>query len=111
MKRMIMTVAGIFVMFVTAGALLAHHALGGYDTTSAVRVRGTVVVFQRVNPHSRLVLDEKLKDGKIHRWVVDGPNALQLTRRNFAINALKAGDMVEVCGYVTRPGSESQRTI
>lgn len=111
MKRMMITVAGIFVMFMTAGALLAHHALGGYDTTTAVRVRGTVVLFQRSNPHSRLVLDEKGKDGKTHRWVVDGPNALQLTRRNFPKDALKAGDIVEVCGYVTKPGAESQRTI
>ena len=111
MKRMMMTVTATLAMLATAGSLIAHHALGNYDTTTAVRVRGTVVLFQRVNPHSRLVVDEKQKDGKIHRWVVDGPNALQLTRRNFAINALKAGDVVEVCGYVTRPGSVSQRTI
>lgn len=106
-----MTATGTLVMLVAAGSLLAHHALGGYDTTTAVRVRGTVVVFQRVNPHSHLVVDEKAKDGKIHRWVVDGPNALQLTRRNFAKDALKAGDTVEVCGYVPRSGTESQRTI
>lgn len=112
MKKMMMTAwAGMLVMLVMAGSLPAHHALGFYDTTTAVRVKGTVVVFQRVNPHSRLVLDEKEKDGKIHRWVVDGPNALQLTRMNFAKDALKAGDTVEVCGYVTKPGTESQRTI
>jgi Family of unknown function (DUF6152) len=98
-------------MLVTAGSLLAHHALAQFDTTTAVKVKGTVVLFHRVNPHSLLVLDEKREDGQTHRWVVEGPNALQLTRRQIGYGALQAGDIVEVCGYITRPGIESQRTI
>ena len=112
MKKMMITVStGTLLMLAAAGALLAHHSLAQYDTTTAVRVRGTVVVFERANPHSRLVVDEKQKDGRIHRWVVDGPGTLQLMRRDFAKDSLKAGDIVEVCGYVTKPGTESQRTI
>jgi hypothetical protein len=110
-KMMKMASTGTLLMLAAVGSLLAHHALVQYDTTTPVRVRGTVVVFERVNPHSRLVVDEKQKDGRIHRWVVDGPNTLQLIRRDFAKDSLKAGDIVEVCGYVTKAGTESQRTL
>ena len=76
MKKMMMAAwTGTVVMIVTAGSLLAHHALAQFDTTTAVTVKGTVVLFQRVNPHSLLVLDEKRKDGQIRRWVVEGRRA------------------------------------
>lgn len=112
MKKMMIAVwAGTLMMFVTLGSLLAHHALGGYDTSTAIHVRGTLVVFQMVNPHSRLVVDEKQKDGHTHRWIVDGPGALQLKRMNIGTDTLKPGEILEVCGYATRQGAESQRTI
>ena len=96
MKKMMKTVStGTLLMLAAAGSLLAHHSLAQYDTTTAVRVRGTVVVFERVNPHSRLVVDEKQKDGRIHRWVVDGPNTLQLIRRDFAKDSLISGQILD----------------
>src|ERR1051326_4463918 len=112
MKRMVIEGwAGALVMLVRAGSLLAHHTLAQFDTTTAVTVKGTIVMFQRVNPHSRLVGDEKRENGQIRRWVVEGPGVLQLKRGNVAIDALRPGDTVEVCGYATKPGVESQRTV
>jgi hypothetical protein len=112
MKKMMMAAwTGTVAMIVTAGSLLAHHALAQFDTTTAVTVKGTVVLFQRVNPPSLLVLDEKRKDGQIRRWVVEGPSALQLSRKQIGYGLLEAGDIVEVCGYITKPGLESQRTL
>src|SRR5262245_4577064 len=93
----------------SAGSMLAHHALGNYDTSKAVHVKGTVVLFQMVNPHSILILDEKSENGKTQRWAIDGPTVRQLTVSGFTKDRLKAGDTVEVCGYVTRSGSD--RTV
>jgi Family of unknown function (DUF6152) len=112
MTKMIMAVcATTLVMLVTASSLPAHHVLAQFDTATPVTVRGTVVLFQRINPHSLLVLDEKRETGKIRRWIIEGPSALQLTRNTIEKDALKAGDIVEVCGYVMKPGLDSQRTI
>ena len=94
-----------------AGPLAAHHSLSDFDTTTAVRVKGVIVLFDRVNPHSILFVDEERASGQIQRWAVDGPGALQLTRMGIDKEAFKAGDVIEVCGYVTRPGVESQRTV
>ena len=92
----------VLVTLVSAGSLLAHHALTNYDTTKAVRVKGTIVEFHQINPHSFIYLDQKDTDGQTHRWAVEGPSVLQLRRSGFANDVLKAGEVVEVCGYASR---------
>ena len=99
MKKM-MTV--VLVALVPAGSLLAHHSLTNYDTTKAVRVKGTVVAFHQINPHSFIFLDQQATDGAHRRWAVEGPSLLQLKRRGFANDVLKTGDVVEVCGYAPK---------
>jgi hypothetical protein len=101
MKK-ILAASAILVMFVSAGSLLAHHSLTNFDTTKAVRVKGTIVQFHQINPHSFIFLDEKGADGQIRRWAVEGPSILQLNRRGFAKDVLKPGDVVEVCGYAPK---------
>jgi len=102
--------AGMLVI-VTAGSLAAHHSLSQFDTTTAVTVKGTIVRFELINPHSIIFVDEKRADGQIQRWAVDGPASVQLSRLGINKDAVKAGDVIEVCGYVTKEGVESQRTI
>ena len=102
MKRMTTAWLAVLVTLVAAGSLLAHHALTNYDTTKAVRVKGTIVQFHQINPHSFLFLDENSADGQIHHWAIEGPSGLQLNRTGFAKDLLKAGDVVEVCGYLPK---------
>ena len=99
MKKM-MTV--VLVALVPAGSLLAHHSLANYDTTKAVRVKGTVTEFREINPHSFIFLNETDTNGVTRRWAVEGPSILQLKRTGFASHAPKPGDVVEVCGYVPK---------
>src|SRR5258708_4190228 len=94
-----------------AGPLAAHHSLAQFDETTAVRVKGVIVLFERVNPHSVLFVDQKDAHGRIQRWAVDGPGILQLKRSNISIDALKPGDVIEVCGYVKKEGVDPQRTL
>jgi len=92
----------VMVALASAGSLLAHHSLANYDTTKAVRVKGTIVRFHQINPHSFIFLDEKSTDGQIHHWAVEGPSSLQLNRTAFAKDVLNTGDVVEVCGYLPK---------
>jgi hypothetical protein len=102
MKKTTTGCLAALVTLVSAGSLLAHHSLANYDTTKAVRVKGTVVQFHQINPHSFLFLDGKGADGQTRRWAVEGPSVLQLKRNGFAKDVLKAGDIVEVCGYAPK---------
>ena len=92
----------VVVALVSAGSLLAHHSLTNYDTTKPVRLKGTIVEFHQINPHTILFIEAKGEDGQLRRWAIEGPSVLQLTRTGFAKNALKAGDTVEVCGYAPK---------
>ena len=86
------------VVLVSGGSLLAHHSLANHDTTQAVRVKGTVVEFHAINPHSFIYVEEKTADGQIRRWAVEGPSGIQLGRMGQQ-NVVKVGDVIEVCGY------------
>lgn len=92
----------VLVALVSAGSLSAHHSLGSFDTTKAVRVKGVIVEFHQVNPHSFIYLNQTEADGTMRRWAVEGPSLLQLKRRGFSTDELKPGDVIEVCGYLPK---------
>ena len=83
-------------------ASLAHHSLANFDTTTPVRVKGTIVQVLHINPHSFIYLEEKTPDGPIRRWAAEGPAIRQLERAGFKRDALKVGDVIEVCGYALK---------
>jgi hypothetical protein len=105
MHRLLAVYAVVFVV-ASAGSLTAHHSLAKHDTTTPVRVKGTVITFHPINPHSLIFLDVTNADGERQRWAVEGPAGFQLTRRGVASDVLKHGDVIEVCGYVPK-----ERTI
>jgi hypothetical protein len=96
------TVSLALIALVSASSLLAHHSLASHDVTKAVRVKGTVVQFNAINPHSFIYIEEKDSEGQIRRWAVEGPAVLQLNRMGFTKDVFKPGDIIEVCGYVPK---------
>ena len=102
MKRTRTRWFAVLVAIVPAGSVLAHHSLANFDTTKAVRVKGTIVRLHEINPHSFLYVDGTEADGPVRRWAIEGPSIAQLTRRGFAKDALKPGTVVEVCGYLPK---------
>ena len=106
----ILTAGGLAVLLAlaSAGSLLAHHSLANHDTQTPVRVKGTVVRFHAINPHSILYVEENGPDGRMRRWAVEGPSIRILQRRGFAADVLKPGDSVEFCGYLPREATRWQ---
>lgn len=105
--RAVWTVA--MAVFAYPGVLSGHHSLAQFDTSVPVWVKGTVVSFERVNPHSVIFIDQESEDGQVHRWAVDGPAPRQFARMGIDMDILKAGDVIEICGFATRAGARSQR--
>jgi Family of unknown function (DUF6152) len=87
---------------------LAHHSLASFDVSTPLWIKGTVVRFERVNPHSVIVMDEKLSDGQLRRWAVDGPSTVQLERKGLDQEFLQAGEVIEFCGFALKAGVTSQ---
>ena len=90
----------------SGGSPAAHHSLGNHDTTTPVRVTGTIVQIHAINPHSFIYLDVTDASGALQRWAVEGPAVFQLTRMGVKWDALKPGVVIEACGYVPK-----ERTI
>jgi hypothetical protein len=84
----------------------AHHAFAAeFDSTKPIKLRGTVVKMEWINPHTWLHLDVKRTDGKTERWMIEGgpPNALY--RRGFNKNSLPVGAEILVEGFRAKDGS------
>ena len=105
-NAVLLSASGLF-----SASSLAHHSIASFDVSTALRIKGTVVRFERVNPHSLIFMDEKMPDGQMRRWAVDGPSVVQLERRTLDTEFLAAGQIIEVCGFTLKPGVASQRTF
>ena len=101
MKTLLTGSIALLLSLVPAASLVAHHSLANHDTSTAVRVKGTVVQIHLINPHSIVYVEEKRDGGQIRRWAVEGPSVTQIRRQNLE-NVLKPGDEIEVCGYVPK---------
>jgi len=91
-----------------AGSLQAHHSGYMYETTPTW-VKGTVVRFEHVNPHTITTLEQRSEDGRVHRWAVEGPGEFQLDRLGLSVNVPKVGDIIEVCAFPYKPAAELSR--
>ena len=98
MKTLIAGCLASLVGLIPAASALAHHSLANHETTKAVRFKGTVVQFTKINPHSFIYVEEKLADGHIRRWAVEGPSVRSRLMTTLE-KLVKPGDVIEVCGY------------
>jgi hypothetical protein len=87
---------------VCAGSAAAHHSNISIDASTPVWVKGTVVRYEIVNPHTMIELEETTSDGQVKRWTVEGPNLRRIENMDVDKSFLSEGDVVEVCGFTPK---------
>lgn len=103
-------VAGVMaIALICAGVATAHHSQAMF-AAAPVWIQGTVVRYRPADPHVMIELEERGPQGKMRRWIVEGPRMGRLDRI-LALNGgvqprafLKAGDLIRVCGFPLRSG-------
>lgn len=99
---------GTLAAIACAGTVRAHHS-GSMYVTTATWIKGTVVRFDNVNPHSITTLEQRGADGEVRRWAVEGPPARGLARAGSGARLPKASDVVEFCAFGYKPAEELSR--
>jgi hypothetical protein len=97
-------VAGL--LMTAALPALAHHSFyAEFDSNKTVKLEGTVVKMQWVNPHSWLTINIKNAEGKDEEWQVEGGSPGVLLRLGWTKDSLPPGTKVIVNGFMAKDGS------
>jgi hypothetical protein len=95
------------ILTIAVTPVLAHHSFAAeFDAKRPVKLRGTVVKMEWINPHSWIHIDVKdPQTGKVERWMVEGgaPNAL--LRRGWNKKSLTEGTEILVEGFQAKDGA------
>ena len=106
MRRKLAVMLGIAGLLMAAAPMFAHHAFAAeFDAQKPVKLKGTVVKVEFINPHSWIHMDVKDADGKVTRWMVEGGSPNALFRRGVNKDALPQGTEIMVDGYQAKDGS------
>ena len=91
-----------------AASLRAHHSFAAeFDFQKPVTLKGTVVLWEMINPHGWITIDVRGDDGRTARWMVETSNPNGLMRLGWTKRSLKPGDEITIDGYLAKDGSNT----
>ena len=89
-----------------AAQVRAHHAFAAeFDVNKPLNLKGTLIKWEMVNPHSWFHIGVKDKDGKVTTWMVEGGSPNQLIRMGVTKNTVPIGTELVIEGYQAKDGT------
>ena len=99
------TIVGTLVLL-GAAQVRAHHAFAAeFDVNKPLQLKGTLIKWEMVNPHSWFHIGVRDKDGKMTEWLVEGGSPNQLIRMGVTKTTVPVGTELVVDGYQAKDGT------
>lgn len=87
-------------LLLAAAPVRAHHAFSSeFDVTKPLTLKGTVVKWEMINPHSWFHIEVKDPNGEVVEWMVEGGSPNSLIRQGVTKNSIQIGMELTVEGY------------
>jgi hypothetical protein len=103
--RFAMAVAVVGLLQYTAPAR-AHHAFSSeFNVDKPIQLRGTLVEWEMINPHSWFHLEVKGPDGTVETWMVEGGSPNSLIRYGVTKHSVQIGMELLIDGYQAKDGA------
>lgn len=103
--KLVVAVAGASLLAGAASAW-AHHAFSAeFDINRPLQLRGTLLKWEMINPHSWFHIDVKGPDGTVVTWMIEGGSPNQLIRMGVTKRTVQVGTELVVEGYRAKDGT------
>jgi len=94
-------------VLVVSSSLPAHHGKGAFEMDKLTVLKGTVMKFEFINPHTLIYVDAIGDKGAVEHWIAESSSNNHLGRGGYDKNSVKPGEQVVVTGHRAKNSANS----
>ena len=105
MRTKLVVVVAVVGLILASASAWAHHAFSAeFDVNKPIKLQGSLVKWEMVNPHSWFHVNVKDASGRVTEWMVEGGSPNQLIRLGVTKTTIPIGTELHIDAYQAKDG-------